>query len=106
MQFTPTQRRVAAWFGIALLTGLVLWLLGAVLTPFVVGAVLAYALAPLVDRFETAWGPRVPRVVSVIVVELAAILALVLLVLLVVPIVGKELPMIREQMPGVLKKLN
>ncbi|MBE7939023.1 MULTISPECIES: AI-2E family transporter [Ramlibacter] len=105
MDFTPTQRRFAAWLGIALLAGLVLWLLGPVLTPFVVGAVLAYALAPLVDRLDRLWGVRL-RVLSVLVVELVAITILVLIALMVVPIVSRELPMIREQLPAAFDKLN
>ena len=66
MEFTPTQKRAAAWLGIAVLAVLVLRLLGPVLTPFVVGAVLAYALTPLVDRLDALGRGRVPRVVSVI----------------------------------------
>lgn len=105
MDFTPTQRRVGAWLGIALLAGLVLWLLGAVLTPFVVGAVLAYALVPLVDRLDRLWGPRL-RILSVLVVELVAILVVVLIALMVVPILSRELPMIREQLPLAMDKLS
>ena len=43
MQFTPTQKRAAAWTAIALLAVLLLRALGPVLTPFLVAAVLAYA---------------------------------------------------------------
>jgi predicted PurR-regulated permease PerM len=50
MQFTPTQKRAAAWTAIALLAVLLLRALGPVLTPFLVAGVLAYALTPLVDR--------------------------------------------------------
>ena len=52
MQFTPTQKSVAAWGAIAVLTVFCLWLLGPVLTPFVVAAVFAYALTPLVTRLD------------------------------------------------------
>ena len=44
MQFTSTQKRASAWTLIALLAFLALWLLGPVLTPFVVAAVLALSL--------------------------------------------------------------
>ena len=46
MQFTPPQKRFVTWSLIAALLLVLLWLLGPVLTPFVVGAVLAYALTP------------------------------------------------------------
>jgi predicted PurR-regulated permease PerM len=81
----------------------VLWLLGPVLIPFVVGAILAYALHPLVDKLhDRAW----PRALAVLVVELGLIVVLVGLFLLIVPIVIHEAPMIREQLPKLLEKVN
>lgn len=106
MQFTPTQKRAAAWTSIAALAVLVLWLLGPVLTPFVVAAVLAYALTPVVDRLDAAWGGRVPRVLAVVLVEVAFLLALICLLLLVVPVVAKELPLIRQQLPVLFERLQ
>jgi len=106
MQFTSTQKRAAAWMLIAFLTALALWLLGRVLTPFVVAAVLAYALTPLVDRLDELGRGRLPRLVAVAIVELLLILALLCLVLLVVPILAKELPLMRQQLPQLFDKLN
>jgi predicted PurR-regulated permease PerM len=106
MQFTPTQKYAAAWLAIALLVALALWLLGPVLTPFVVAAVLAYALTPLVDRLDELGRGRLPRVLAVVIVELLLILALLCLALMVVPILAKEMPLIREQLPFVFDKLN
>lgn len=106
MQFTPTQKYAAAWLLIALLAALALWLLGRVLTPFVVAAVLAYALTPLVDRLDALGRGRMPRFVAVAIVELLLITALVLLVLMVVPILAKEVPLLREQLPFLFDKLN
>ena len=106
MQFTNTQKRAGAWSLIAALMFLALWLLGPVLTPFVVAAVLAYALTPLVNRID-GWGRgRMPRVIAVIVVELLFIFALLGLVLLIVPIMAKELPMMRDQVPLLADRLN
>ncbi|MES2511830.1 MAG: AI-2E family transporter [Pseudomonadota bacterium] len=106
MQFTNTQKRAAAWCLIAALVILALWLLGPVLTPFVVAAVLAYALTPLVNRIDRMFRGRMPRVVAVILVELLFIVALLGLLLLVVPIMAKELPMMREQIPVLADRLN
>jgi predicted PurR-regulated permease PerM len=103
LQFTPTQKRAAAWAAIALLTVLVLRALGPVLTPFVVGAVLAYALTPIVDRLQRA---GVPRVAGAILVELLLVLVFTGLLLLVVPVVLKEVPLMREQLPIVFDKLD
>jgi predicted PurR-regulated permease PerM len=106
MQFTNTQKRASAWLLIAVLIVLALWALGPVLTPFVVAAVLAYALTPLVNRLDHFGKGRLPRVVAVILVELVFIVALLGLLLLIVPIIAKELPMMREQVPLLADRLN
>ncbi len=106
MQFTNTQKRASAWCLIAALVVLALWLLGPVLTPFVVAAVLAYALTPLVNRIDRMFRGRMPRVVAVILVELLFVIALLGLLLLIVPIMAKELPMMREQIPVLADRLN
>lgn len=106
MQFTSTQKRAAAWGLIAALVILALWLLGAVLAPFVVAAVLAYALTPLINRLDDMGKGRLPRVVAVVAVEFLFIVALLSLFLLIVPIMAKELPVLREQVPLLADKLN
>ncbi|WP_332814528.1 AI-2E family transporter [Ramlibacter sp.] len=106
MPFTPTQKRAAIWALIALLAVWALRALGPVLTPFVVGAVLAYALTPLVDRLDEAGRGRVPRFVAVVLVELLFIVVLVSLFLMVVPILAKEIPLMREQVPVLFKWLD
>ena len=106
MQFTSTQKRATSWF--ALLLGLmaVLWLLAPVLTPFVVAAILAYALTPVVDWLDHAGRGRIPRVLAVVVVEVLFLLALLALMLLVVPILVKQLPLLREQVPPMFDRMN
>ena len=106
MQFTPTQRAAAAWSLIAALVAFVLWLLAPVLTPFVVAAVLAYALTPLVNRLDRLGGGRVPRLLAVVLVELLLIVALLGVVLLIVPILAKEMPLLRDQVPVLFDRLN
>jgi predicted PurR-regulated permease PerM len=103
MQFTPTQKSIAAWGAIAAVAALALWLLGPVLAPFVVAAVLAYALTPVVDWLDHLGRGRIPRVLAVALVELLFLVALLALMLLVVPILGKELPLIRDQLPVLLE---
>jgi predicted PurR-regulated permease PerM len=106
MQFTSTQKRTAAWCLIAALTVLMLWSLGPVLTPFVVASVLAYALTPLVNKLDRLGGAGLPRVLAVLLVEFFFIVALFGLFLLIVPIMAKELPMMREQVPLLAARLN
>lgn len=106
MQLTTTQKRTAAWCLIAALVLLALWFLGPVLTPFVVAAVLAYGLTPLVNKLDRLGRGRLPRVLSVLVVEVLFILALISIVLLVVPVFAKELPLLREQLPLLAERLG
>lgn len=106
MQFTSTQKSAAAWALLALLAAFVVWLLAPVLTPFVVAAVLAYALTPVVNRLDRAFGGRVPRLLAVLVVELLLIVAVLAVALLIVPILAKELPLLRDQVPVLFERLN
>jgi predicted PurR-regulated permease PerM len=68
--------------------------------------VLAYALTPLVNWLDNLGRGRLPRVVAVVVVELLFIVALLGVVLLIVPILAKEMPLLREQVPVLFDKLN
>jgi len=106
MEFTPAQRRFATWLAIALVLVFALRALGPVLTPFLVAAVFAYVLAPLVETLCEKTGGRIPRALAVLFVELLFIFALALLVLLVAPVVSKEIPQLREQLPVVFDKLD
>ena len=58
MQFSSAQIRAATWLGMGLLAWLLLTALSPVLMPFVLAAVLAYALHPWVERMHAR---RVPR---------------------------------------------
>lgn len=106
MQFTSAQKSFAAWSLIVLVLAGALWQLGAVLAPFVVASVMAYALTPVVDWLDGLARGRVPRLLAVVVVELVFLVALLGLALLMVPIVAKELPLLREQFPVVMDSLN
>ncbi len=103
MLFTPAQRRILNWVVLALAVGGLVWLLAPVLTPFAIGAVLAYALHPAVERLAAR---RVPRLLAVAIVEIGALVAAAALVLLVVPILSKELPLLRDQLPLLVDRIN
>jgi predicted PurR-regulated permease PerM len=103
---TDSQKSAAAWAALVAFCVLTLWLLGPVLAPFAIAAVLAYALTPLVDWLDASLRGALPRVLAVVLVELLVLVLLVGLVLLLVPILVKELPLMREQLPGFLEQLN
>lgn len=106
MPISTVQKSALAWSAVALALVLALWLLAPVLTPFVVAAVLAYVLTPLVDRLDALARGRVPRLLAVLVVELLLILAALGLLLLLVPVLTREWPLLREQVPQLLDQLN
>lgn len=97
------NRRTWAWWGLIALAALLVGLLSPVWVPFLVAAVLAYVLHPLVTRL-TAWG--VPRLLAVLLVEAAALAALLGLLLLLVPVFVQEWPVLREQLPNLLDRLD
>lgn len=103
MTLSPAQRQTLTWTALAALAALALWALAPVLTPFVVAAVLAYALHPLVEHLAAR---RWPRVLAVLLVEGLALLGLVAVVLLIVPVMAKELPLLKAQVPVLLDRLN
>lgn len=105
MQFNSTQKSAITWGLLAVGFAFILWQLAAVLTPFVVAAILAYALTPLVDWLDAMWHGRVPRLLAVVLVELLFILVILGIILLIMPILAKEMPLLREQMPVLLDSM-
>ena len=101
---TPSSKSLALWMGVAILVALLLWVLGPVLVPFAVAAVLAYALHPAVIRLQQGL-PFLPKLVCVLLVEICALLLVVGVLLLLVPILTKEIPLLQQQLPTLLDQL-
>jgi len=103
---TPTTfpvNRLLAWLGALLLVAALVWLLAPVLAPFVAAAVLAYVLQPLVLRLRHI---GLPNGLSVLLVEVLALLALLGLFLLLVPVLVREWPLLRQQLPLLLDRFD
>jgi predicted PurR-regulated permease PerM len=103
MPLNSSQRRSLIWLAAATVALLLLWLLGPVLTPFIIAAVLAYALHPAVEALAAR---RMPRLLAVVLVEVLAIVALLALVLLIIPVIVKEVPLLKEQIPLLAERAN
>jgi predicted PurR-regulated permease PerM len=106
--FTAEQKQTFLWLGFGLALVALLVLLGPILAPFIAAAILAYALNPAVDwlssrRIGKLPIPRAPAVIVVLLLLLAALLALVLIV---IPVVQKEIPLLRDQIPVLFLKLH
>lgn len=89
------------WLGMAglVLFGWLLYLLLPILSPFLVGVLLAYLGDPLVDRLERC---RLSRTAAVILVFSLFSLLLALLLLVLVPLLGKQLMRLYELTPQIL----
>jgi len=103
MPLTSNQIRALLWASIAVVIWLLLSLLAPVLMPFLLAAVLAYALHPLVERLH---GKGVPRWLGAGLAITLLMLVLLAVLLLIVPVITKQVPLLREQVPELLNRLN
>jgi predicted PurR-regulated permease PerM len=79
-----------------------IWLLGSILMPFLVGITLAYVLHPLVERLKRR---RIPRALGAALAITVAIGLFAGLFLLLVPVVSQIVPLIREKFPLLLQTI-
>ena len=70
------QQQTTYWGIAAVVFGLILWALGDVIMPFVLGGAIAYCLDPVADRLEKM---GMSRVLAVSVITLLAFLIFILL---------------------------
>ena len=91
------------WLVAVALTGLLLYLLAPVLTPFVAAALLAYIGDPVADRLERL---KMPRTVAVIAVFLLTFLVLGLLVLLVGPLIRSQISALLSALPSIVASVE
>lgn len=96
------------WVGMWLLLMVLLVLLGPVLTPFIAGAIFAYMLNPGVERIcSWKFGKfHLPRPLAVIIVMTVLLTAMIALALIVAPILQKEIPLLQDQIPNFLARMN
>lgn len=102
MPLLTDSQKWLALFAVAGL-GLLLYLLAPVLTPFMVGALLAYVADPLADRLEAL---KLSRTLSTVIVFIGLFGALVLLVVLGVPLLGRQLEILIGKLPSYIDWLQ
>lgn len=98
----PSQKQIQYWGLVAAIVIFLLWALGDVLVPFILGGAIAYLLDPIADRLE-AWG--LSRIMSTIVITLSAVFIFVLLFLLVVPTLIGQLGQLITQIGQIIQDL-
>jgi predicted PurR-regulated permease PerM len=82
--------------GAALVVAALLHWLGPILTPFLIGGMLAYVGQPAVSWME---GKRVPRTVGALLVMLVALILLLALLLVLAPLVQNEFSLLAKRLP-------
>ncbi|HHW64584.1 MAG TPA: AI-2E family transporter, partial [Rhodocyclaceae bacterium] len=92
-----------AWTAAGLAIVGLFWLLGPILTPFVVAAVFAYICDPAVNWMVAR---RVPRALAVLLVIVALGLVLVALALILLPMVYREAVMLVRRLPDLVEMFN
>ncbi len=103
MQLPQNPLKLAVLCALALAVSALLIALSAVLSPFLIALALAYLLSAWVSRL-TRLG--VPRVLAVVVVEGVFLLVVLALAALVVPVLVHEWPLLRDQLPVLIQKID
>ncbi|EAQ07072.1 AI-2E family transporter [Yoonia vestfoldensis] len=99
----PVKDQIKYW-GIAMAVFLVvLWALGDVILPFVLGGAIAYLLDPVADRLQRA---GLSRVLAVSIITLVAALVFILLILLVIPTLVKQTTALINTAPALFERLQ
>lgn len=96
----PVHKQVWWWGGVALLVIVILWGLGDVMTPFLIGAGIAYVLDPLADMLERS---GLSRTKAVALITLIAVLAFVLAMVLLVPMLIHQVAQLATDAPRYLE---
>lgn len=83
-----------------LVLGWLLYQIGHILTPFLVGALLAYLFNPLVTSLKNRF--NIPRVLSVTLVFCMIVLVLLLLIFLLIPVIDRQIQTLLTVIPNFL----
>jgi predicted PurR-regulated permease PerM len=99
----PVRDQVRYWAIAAAVFLAVLWFLGDVLLPFIVGGAIAYFLDPVADRLERL---GLGRVMATVVITLAVVLVFVLMVLAVIPTLVAQTVALVNAAPEIVQQLQ
>lgn len=99
----PVSQQLKYW-GISLAVLLiVLWTMGDVLLPFLVGGAIAYFLDPVADRLERL---GLSRTAATAVISIVALLVMVLLFLAILPTLVQQLAALIDSAPDIFRRLQ
>jgi predicted PurR-regulated permease PerM len=99
----PVQLQGRYWAIAGLLFFVVLWYLGGVMLPFLVGGALAYFLDPVADRLQRL---GLSRVLATALITLAAFILITLMVVAVIPVLVQQLTALINAAPTISARLQ
>ncbi len=99
----PIQSQLKYWGIAAAVLLLMLWFLGDVMVPFVVGSAIAYFLDPVADRLQR-WG--FSRIAATITISLAGLVVAILLMLSIIPTLINQLTALVNAAPEIARKFE
>lgn len=99
----PARQQATYWGIAAVVFFAVLWGLGDVILPFIVGGAIAYFLDPVADRLERL---GLSRTAATATISVAALLVFVLLALLIIPMLVRQLIQLVNAAPTMLGDLQ
>ncbi len=99
----PVKDQLRYWGVAAAVFILILWLLGDVLLPFVIGGAIAYFLDPVADRLEKL---GLSRMAATGLITVVGVLGFVLMILMVVPALITQLLDLIDVLPHLFKELR
>ncbi|WP_282151655.1 AI-2E family transporter [Ruegeria atlantica] len=99
----PVKDQLRYWGIAAVIFVLLLWALGDVLLPFVIGGAIAYFLDPVADRLENL---GLSRMAATAIITVVGILGFALAILMVVPALITQLIELVEVMPSLFQQLR
>ncbi|MQQ07662.1 AI-2E family transporter [Epibacterium sp. SM1979] len=89
----PAKKQFQYWGIAALVFAVVMWALGHVLLPFILGAAIAYLIDPVADRLE-AWGMSRTGATAAITIG-AVVVFLVMLIIVLPSLIGQMIDLVR-----------
>jgi predicted PurR-regulated permease PerM len=99
----PVRQQMTYWGVAAFVLLLVLWLLGDVILPFLVGGAIAYFLDPLADRLERL---GLGRTMATILIFIVLVLVVVLAALIVIPTLVQQTTDLVQSAPDIADRLR
>ncbi|WP_224825455.1 AI-2E family transporter [Cognatishimia sp. MH4019] len=99
----PVEQQAKYWSIVTAVLFIILWFLGDVILPFVLGGALAYCLDPIADRLQKM---GLSRIASTIVITLVALVIFTVLILLVVPTLIQQTSALIRSAPEIFNNLQ